>query len=91
MNIPICEDSKVKAKYKMGVVDDVTENRQGVVRSALVRYCVVESNPHGEDIVSTRCVRRSVQRLVLIMPLEEMTSTVVVKEHDNFVRCTVNL
>ena len=87
----ICEDSKVKAKYKMGVVDDVTENRQGVVRSALVRYCVVESNPHGEDIVSTRCVRRSVQRLVLIMPLEEMTSTVVVKEHDNFVRCTVNL
>ena len=81
----------MKAKYKMGVVDEVTENRQGVVRSALVRYCVVEKNPHGEDIVTTTYVKRSVQRLVLVMPLEEMDSTVVVKEHENFVRCSVNL
>ena len=87
----ICEQSKVKAKYKMGVVDEVTENRQGVVRSALVRYCVVEKNPHGKDIVTTTYVKRSVQRLVLVMPLEEMSSTVVVKEHENFVRCSVNL
>ena len=87
----ICDQSKVKAKYKMGVVDEVTENREGVVRSALVRYCVVEKNPHGEDIVTTTYVKRSVQRLVLVMPLEEMDSTVVVKEHENFVRCSVNL
>ena len=86
----ICESSQIKAKYKMGVVDDVTTNRGGVVRSALIRYCVVENNPNGEDHVTTTWVKRSVQRLVLVMPVEEMTSTVVVKEHDYFVRCTVN-
>ena len=87
----ICEQSKIKAKYKLGVVDDVMMNRSGVVRSAVVRYCMVEDNPNGEDIVSTTSVKRSVQRLVLVMPVEEMTSTVVVKEYDNLVRCTVNL
>ena len=49
----ICEQSKVKAKYKLGVVDDVTMNRSGVVRAAVVRYCMVEDNPNGEDIMST--------------------------------------
>ena len=83
--------AKVKAKYKMGVVDDVTENRQGVVRSAVIRYCVVEKNPRGDDIVTTTRVKRSVQRLVLVMPVEEMTSPVVVKEHEHFVQCAVNL
>ena len=88
--VMICESSQIKAKYKMGVVDDVSTNRGGVVRSALVRYCIVENNPNGEVHVTTTCVKRSVQRLVLVMPVEEMTSTVVVKEHDYFVRCTVN-
>ena len=87
----ICEQSKIKVKYKLGVVDDVNTNRSGVVRSAVVRYCMVENNPNGEDIVSTMSVKRSVQRLVLVMPVEEMTTTVVVKEYANFVQCTVNL
>ena len=89
--VMICESSKVKAMYKMGVVDDVTTNRSGVVRAATVRYCNVERNPRGDDIVTTVSVTRAVQRLVLIMPVEELSEPVVVKEYNKFVQCAVHL
>ena len=38
-------------------------------------------NPRGDDIVTTVCVARAVQRLVLIMPVEELTKPVMVKDH----------
>ena len=89
--VMICESSRVKAKYKMGVIDDVTANRSGVVRAATVRYSNVEKNPRGDDIVTTVCVARAVQRLVLIMPVEELTKPVMVKDHEHFVQCAVHL
>ena len=87
----ICEDSKVKSKYKMGVVSVVKESDDGVVRSATVRYCNIQHNPRGEDDVCTVHVTRSIQRLALIMPVEEMSAPVVVKNYANYVKCVVQL
>ena len=89
--VMICESSKVKAKYKMGVVDSVAMNRSGAVRAATIRYSNVEKNPRGDDVVSTVCVSRAVQRLVLVMPVEELTKSVMVKDHEHFVQCAVHL
>ena len=87
----ICETSKIKSKYKMGVVDAVKESRDGVVRSATVRYCNIQSNPKGDDKVTTVRVIRSVQRLVLIMPVEEMSSSIEVQDCEQCVKYVVPL
>ena len=87
--VNICETSKVKLKYKMGVIDSVKLSDDGVVRSATVRYCNIQKNPKGEDKVSTVRVTRSVQRLILIMPVEEMSSSVEVKDCEQCVKCVV--
>ena len=75
----------------MAVVDEVHEDANRIVRSATVRYVNVEINPRGDDVVSTIRVKRSVQRLVLIMPVEEMSSPVVVKDDGYSVQCSVKM
>lgn len=87
----ICEPSKVKSKYKMGVVETVKQSNDGAVRSATMRYCNVQRNPRGEDKVTTVRVARSVQRLVLIMAVEEMSAPVDVEEYEHCVKCVVPL
>ena len=89
--VMIADTSKVKSKYKLGVVEDTNLSRDGFVRSATLRYCNVEKNHHGTDIVTTMRVKRSVQRLVFVMPVEEMTDSVVVKEYEEAVHCVVQL
>ena len=86
--VMICEDSKIKAKYKLGVIDEVKVSQDGVVRSATVRYCNIRKNTKGEDLVTHMYVKRSVQRLALILPVEESTSSVVVKDFEHSVECT---
>ena len=46
----ICESSKVKAKYKMAVVESVIVDANDVARSAVVRYNNIERNPKGEGL-----------------------------------------
>ena len=87
----ICDSSKVKSKYKLGIVDQLNESKDGVVRSTTVRYCNVQSNPKGEDKVTIIRVTRSVQRLVLIMPVEEMSQPVDVQDNEQCVKCVVPL
>ncbi len=89
--VMICEDSKVKSKYKMGIVENVKRSKDDVVRSATVRYCNIQHNPKGHDEVTTMRVERSIQRLVLIMPVEEMEAPVVVKEYEHRVKCVMCL
>ena len=84
----ICEDSKVKAKYKLGVVDEVKVSQDGVVRSATVRYCNIRKNNKNEDVVTYVYVKRSVQRLALILPVEESSDSIVVKDYEHSVQCT---
>ena len=89
--VMICEDSKVKSKYKMGLIEAVKESVDGVVRSATIKYCNIQHNPRGEDDMSVVYVTRSVQRLALIMPVEEMSAPVAVKDYANSVKCVVEL
>jgi hypothetical protein len=89
--VMICESSKIKAKYKLAVVDEVKKDNNGVVRSATVRYCTVEKNPRGDNVVTTTRVKRAVQRLVLVMPTEETSAPIVVRDHGHYVQCSVHI
>ena len=85
--VMICEPSKVKAKYRLAIVEDVKTSGDGCVRSATVRYSSIRTTPQGKEIVQAIRVKRSVQRLCLILPVEEQSSGVEVKEHEFFVQC----
>ena len=86
--VMICEPSKVKAKYKLGIVDSVKTSSDGFVRSVTVKYVIIHSIPHGGDKTQVIYVKRSVQRLALILPVEEQSTQLEVKEHDFYVECT---
>ena len=79
--VMIHESSPIKAKYKLGIVDDVHSSTDGCVRSVTVRYVLVQKNPRGEDKVRNIRVKRSVQRLSLILPVEEQSTTLGVEEN----------
>ena len=87
----IADSSKLKSKYKLGVVEDTHVSRDGIVRSATLRYCNVDKDQRGMDVATTVHVKRSVQRLVLIMPIEEMSDPVEVKDYEEGVQCVVQL
>ena len=82
-----CEKTKVKGKYRLAVVDDVKVSRDGNVRSAIVRYNSIRTSPQGKEMRQTIQVHRSVQRLCVILPVEEQVSEVDVNEHEFFVQC----
>ena len=77
----IAESSPLKAKYKLAIVEQVHTSDDGLVRSATVRY----TNIRGDSWTHIR-VKRSVQRLVLIMPVEEQNQVeLTVTDHDSHV------
>ena len=80
----IAEPSKLKSKYKMAIVEDAKLSRDNLVRSAVLRY----HNLHDvNNELRARPVRitRSVQRLVLVLPVEEQSTPVdILDEEDHF-------
>ena len=82
--VMICEPSQIKAKYKLAIVEDVLTSNDGCVRSATLRY----TNIRGEQCTSVR-VKRSVQRLVLVLPVEEQDTPLTVKDCDTRVEVSV--
>ena len=62
-DVMICEHSSIKSKYKLGVVDAIHPSDDVCVRSVTVRYSNTQKNNGRSTIV---CVKRCVQRLVLI-------------------------
>ena len=78
----ICESSPIKAKYKLGIVDAVHLSVDGHVRSATVRYVLLQKNNKGEDMVRNITVKRSVQRLALILPVEEQVTPLEVTDNE---------
>ena len=78
----ICDSSPIKAKYKLGLVEMVHRSKDGIVRSATIHYVLLQKNARGEDKVQHICVKRSIQRLVLILPVEEQSTPLVVEDHD---------
>ena len=87
--VMICEPTKIKAKYKLGIVD-VKLSSDGQVRSATIKYCNVQHVPGSTDRVSTLCIVRSIQRLSLIMPVEEQDTALVVNEYEFHVQVYVD-
>ena len=68
----------MKAKYRLGVVDETKLSKDGNARSVTVRYVLVSD----KDNIRVVRVQRSVQRLSLILPVEEQSGNVVIKEHE---------
>ena len=58
-----------------------------IVRSAVVRYSLIQKAPSGADRVTKMQVTRSVQRLVMILPVEEQEHPVLVKDNEVTVEC----
>ena len=85
----IGESTKIKAKYKMGVVETVYPSIDGFVRSATVRYALVQSSAKGDHKVTIMRINRSVQRLVMVLPVEEQEegAAVEVQEFHSHVEC----
>ena len=83
----ICEPTKIKAKYRLGIVEAVKESHDGCVRSATIRYTSVPTR--DTEVARTIRVQRSVQRLCLILPVEEQSAGVGVEvnEHEYHVKC----
>ena len=75
--VMICESSRLKAKYKLAIVEAVHTSDDGFVRSATVRYSLVK-----DDRSTSIRVKRSVQRLILILSVEEQDSPLEVNDFD---------
>ena len=80
----ICEPTKIKAKYKLAIVEVAHLSSEGCVRSATLQY----SNLRGDGWVSVR-VERSIQRLIMILPVEEQEKPLLVEEGEK--RVTVRV
>lgn len=78
----ICESSVIKAKYKLGIVDAVHPSDDGQVRSATIRYVLLQTNGKGEEVRKNITVKRSVQRLAMILPVEEQGTSLVVTDNE---------
>ena len=85
--VMICDSFKLKAKYKLGVVDTVNTSTDGYVRSAIVQYSLIQKAPSGADRVTKMYISRSVQCLVMILPVEEQQHPVLVRDTEVSVEC----
>ncbi len=77
--VMIADSSKIKGKHKLGVVVATKISNDGLVRSVTVRYFVRKDTP---DRWGAEQVERSVQRLSLILPVEEQEAPLMVKDSD---------
>ena len=86
--VMIADANKLKGKYKLGIVIATNIGGDGLVRSATIQYFIrrgVAGTWSAEQVV------RSVQRLVLILPVEEQTEDLMVKEEEAVVQvCKVS-
>ena len=81
----ICQSTAIKGKYRLAVVEEVKVSDDGCVRSVLLRYAIIAKDAKPRIVH----VRRSVQRLVLILPVEEQSSPVEVNEKEHSVECRI--
>ena len=86
----IHDKTAIKGKYVLGVVDDIDPSKDKLVRSCKVSYTV----PNLRDPIGTYSggrrivVSRSIQRLTLILPVEEQEHCLTVE--DNMVKRSEN-
>ena len=82
----ILDSNQLKGKYKIGIVEDIVLSADGFVRSAMVGYNIVQVGDKLEKRVRHVTVHRSVQRLCLIMPVEEQDCSLKVVEDGSEVK-----
>ena len=73
----IADSSKIKEKYKLGVVVATNMSGYGLARSATIQYF------NKKDVMmkwTPEHVERSVQRLSLILPVEKQEGDLMVKD-----------
>ena len=86
--VMIADSGKIKGKYKLGIVVATNVSSEGLVRSATVQYFVRRG---VAETWSAERVTRSVQRLVLILSVEEQAGELMVKdEHAHIQVCKVS-
>ena len=83
--VMICEATKIKGKHRLAVVEEVKKSGD-VVRSATLRYSIRDDSAGvntrgGIGVVNSVRVSRSIQRLALIMPVEEQEGPLEVYEN----------
>ena len=84
------DKSPVKGRYQLGLVEAVKESDERLVRSCSVSYVIPSPKSLGNKYVGGRkvVVTRSIQRLSVILPVEEQQCQVnvigdkVMKKHD---------
>lgn len=79
--VMLSDSSPIKAKYKLGLVKDVHPSADGRVRTVTVGYVIIQKGVQSEDKVQRITVKRTVQRLSLILPVEEQTTLLEVEDH----------
>ena len=84
----ICQKTKVEGKYRLAIVNDVKVSQDGNVQSAVVCYTFIRRSPQGKETQQSIQVHRSVQRLSVILPVEEQVSGVNITDHEFYVQCT---
>ena len=77
--VMIADSSKIKGKYQLGIIVATKTSKDGLVRSATVRYYI---RGDAAEKWTAKQVERSVQRLSLILPVEEQDSPLMVKDSD---------
>ena len=75
------DKSPIRGKYMLGVVDEVKLSSDGLVRSCIVRYRIPSAKDGLEDYSGGKLIRisRSVQRLSLILGVEEQDGHLTVE------------
>ena len=77
------DKSPLKGRYTLGIVESVNLGRDGLVRSCEVGYTVSNKrDPIGEYTGGKRItVTRSVQRLTLLLPIEDQQNSLEVEDN----------
>ena len=77
--VMIADSNKIKNHYKLGIVVATNTGGDGLVRSAHIQYFVRRA---VSEAWRSEVVVRSVQRLVLILPVEEQTEGLELREDE---------
>ena len=86
------EKTEIKGKYQIGIVESVKEGKDSLVRSCTIRYTI----PNPKDPINIYSggkkitVTRSVQRLTLLLPVEEQSGPLDVDVRNKLVRIESN-
>ena len=73
----IADSGRIKGKYKLSILLTVNASSDGLVRSVRVQYFIKQGN--GEALTAQQVVC-SVQRLVMVLPVEEQPEKLQVQE-----------